>query len=196
MGMKPISMTRRSMAAGLGALLAGCKFYSDPPPVVVGGTPVSASEPIMAALRASSEHRRFTEALESTGLDMLLEGIGPFTVFAPTDAAFDFLRPKSAASQLREDAGILKIAMATHIVPARLTSEDIIEALPQLSGKTKVYAVNNEVISLLGDEDSLRLLDMRRRVAKIVKADAIARNGILHVIDSVLLPREEALVSP
>ena len=189
-------LTRRGAIVALISLTAGCKFYSDPAPVVIGGAAVSADESIMTALRASSEHRRFVAALEASEVADLLEDIGPFTVFAPTDAAFAIVRPKSAAKQIADDPGALKQALLNHILPARLTTEDFFAALPQLNGSTKVFAMNNEFVRISGDEAKYRVLDMRKRTATIIIPDAIVANGIIHVIDSVLLPREESFVSP
>lgn len=194
--MTPAGFSRRFVLAGCAAL-AGCRLYSDPPPVVIGGTAVSKDASVMEALRGSSEHARFVEALDAAGVSGdLEEALGPYTVFAPTDAAFTTLRPKSAAAQIAEDPGFVKQMLLNHIVSARLTSEDILAALPKLSHGSKVIARNNEVILLKGDEEKLQTLDMRKRVATIVTRDAIAANGIVHVIDNVLLPRAEAVASP
>jgi uncharacterized surface protein with fasciclin (FAS1) repeats len=175
---------------------AGCSFYRDPPPVVIGGAPVAKDQPVMAALRASSDHRRFVAALEATGLDAELDGLGPLTVFAPNDAAFEGLRPKTAKALIETDVGALKQVLLGHIVQARLTTEDLLTAFPQLNGKTKVFAINKEVILAQGDAQAPRLIDQRKRTVNVVLADGIAANGILHVTDGVLLPKGEKLISP
>ncbi len=150
----------------------------------------------MAALRASSEHRRFVTALEATGLDAELDGLGPLTVFAPNDAAFDKLRPKSAKAMIEDDLGALKQVLSGHIVRARLTTEDLLTVFPQLNGKTKVFAINKEVIVAQGNANSPRLIDLRKRTVDVLQSDAIASNGIIHVIDGMLLPQTDKLVSP
>ena len=188
---------RTSLSMLFGAIsLAGCSFYREPPPVVIGGAPVAKDQSVMTALRASSEHRRFVAALESSGLAAELDGLGPLTVFAPNDTAFEGLRPKSAKALIESDAGALKQVLSNQIVRARLTTEDLLDAFPQLNGKTKVFAINKEVIRAQGDAQSPRLLDLRKRVVNVLQADAIASNGIIHVTDSLLLPRDDKLVSP
>lgn len=190
------NLTRRTAMGGLAAGLAGCKLYSDVPPVVLGGTPVAPDATIMAALRASSEHRRLVAALDATNLDDRLESAGPFTLFAPTDEAFEWLRPKRTAKLISEDQSALRQTLLNHIVPARLDSEELLAAIPKMNGKTKVFALNNEVVRISGERDALKLFDMRKRSMKIVTADAIASNGYIHAIDGVLLPRDDAFVSP
>ena len=191
-----ISRRTALVAAMAGFAAPACSFYRDPPPVVIGGSAVAKDQSIMAALRASSEHRRFTAALEASGLDSELAGIGPFTVFAPVDAAFDMLRPKVAKAQIESDPGILKQVLLGHIVPARITTEDLLDAFPQLNGKTKIFALNKQIIRAQGDPSAPRLLDLRKRVVKVITQDAIASNGIIHVTDGVLLPDADTLVSP
>lgn len=188
---------RTSLSILCGALaVGGCSFYRDPPPVVIGGSAVAKDQPIMAALRASADHRRFVAALEATGLDAELNGLGPLTVFAPNDSAFETLRPKSAKALIEDDLGALKQVMSGHIVRARLTTEDLLSVFPQLNGKTKVFAINKEVIVAQGEPQSPRLIDLRKRTVNVVLADGIAANGILHVTDGLLLPRDEKLVRP
>ena len=193
-----MTLTRRMAFSSLiGAIiLSGCRFYRDPPPVVIGGNAVSPDEPIMAALRASSEHQRFVAALEASGLDVELEGIGPFTVFAPTDSAFDGLLPQAEKEQIASDPDLMKEVLLGHIVPARLKSEGLKFAFPQLNGKTKVFALNKQVIVVEGEIKSPHLVDMRDRRVDVTDRDAIAANGIIHVVENLLLPESEAEDSP
>ncbi len=171
--------------------LAGCSFYRERPPVVIGGSPVAKDQSIMVGLRASSEHRRLVAALEATGLDAELDGIGPLTVFAPTDAAFDALMPESAKTQIEQDQDYLKEVLSGQIVRARLTTRDLRNVFPQLNGKTKVFALNKQVIQAEGVPKSPRLVDLRGRTVSVVQRDAIAKNGIIHVTDGLLLPQEK-----
>jgi len=179
-----MTVSRRTALLGIGGALslAGCSFYREPPPVVIGGSPVAKDKTILAGLRASSEHRRLVSALETTGLDAELDGIGPLTVFAPTDAAFDGLRPKAAKAKIEQDADYLREVLSGQIVRARLTTEDLLTVFPQLNGKTKVFAVNKQIIQAQGEPKSPRLIDLQ--------SDAIASNGIIHVTDGLLLPKD------
>jgi len=184
--------SRRWALLLLGALalpaLGGCAFYSDPPPVVIGGNAVAKDRSAMEALRASSDHRRFVEALDASGVAEKVAGVGPITVFAPTDAAFAALRPKRDAARLANDPEFLEQVLLGHMIRATLTREDFIEDFPQLNGKTKVFALNGQVVQFEGDPNAPRLVDLRRRVTTVTVADAIASNGIIHVVDNLLLP--------
>ena len=177
---------RIGLSSLIGAfILSGCSFYRDPPPVVIGGAAVALDQPIMAALRASSEHQRFVAALEASGLDAELEGIGPFTVFAPIDSAFDSLEVQQ---EIGRDPETVKQVLLGHIVPARLKSDGLKFAFPQLGGETKVFSLNKQVIAIEGEIKNPLIVDMRGRTAGVMQRDALAANGILHAVDAVLLP--------
>ncbi len=185
--------TRRGvMLSGAAAMLGGCAWRRRRlPPVVIGGNAVSPTEPIMTALRRSSEHTRLVAALMSTGLDKRLEGIGPLTIFAPTDAALQNLRPKTEAARLGGDQAYVKYVLEGHIVPAEVSTKDIRAGIPQIGKLTKVFPLNSAVISLRQKDGVLRIFDTRGRFGRIGASDAIASNGLIHVIDDVVLPPEE-----
>ena len=192
-----IRSRRWILGAALAATgLAGCRLYSDPEPVVIGGAAVSPEASVMTALRNSSRHRRFVAALERAGVAEILErGDAFYTVFAPSDDAYEMIRPKAAIPQL-EEPDFLKQTLRGHIVAARLTREDIELALPQLNGRTKIIALNNQVLRITGGDEALRILDTRNRSARITVMDAVAQNGIVHVIDGLMLPGAETVASP
>ncbi len=187
-----MSVSRRTALYSLFGcmVLAGCRFYSELPPVVIGGSPVAKDQSIMTGLRASNDHRRLVAALEATGLDDELDGIGPLTVFAPTDAAFEALMPESAKAQIGQDQAYLKEVLSGLIIPARLTTEDLLTVFPQLNGRTKIFALNKQVIQVEGSPRSPRLVDLQGRTVSVVQRDAIAKNGIIHTTDGFLLPQK------
>lgn len=177
------------MGASMTPVLGACSLYREPPPVVIGGVPVSKDRSAMDALRASSDHTRLVAALDASGVAEDVAGIGPLTVFAPTDAAFAALRPKRDAGRIADDAEFLEKVLRGHLVRASLTSEDFLNAFPQLGGRTKVFALNGEVVQIEGEPEAPRLIDLRRRVVNVTLKDAIASNGIIHVVDNLLLPK-------
>jgi len=191
-----ISRRTVGMLVASALVFTACSFYREPPAVVIGGAPVAKDRTVMAALRASEDHKRFVSAIVSSGLDTELDGIGPLTVFAPTDRAFETMRPKTAKAQIENDVDSLKQVLLGHIVQARVTTEDLLDAFPQLNGKTKVFAMNNQIIRAQGDPSAPRLIDLRKRTMNVMENDAIASNGIIHVIDGILLPEQDAIVSP
>lgn len=125
---------------------------------------------------------RFTslvEALQATGLDSVLQGQGPFTVFAPTDAAFAAL-PAGAFEQLLNDpGGQLTDILRYHVIAGKTLSEDLSNGMQAttVQGKSVRFEVQGNVVKING--------------ATLVTKDIEAGNGVVHVIDAVILPPPE-----
>ena len=128
--------------------------------------------------------RKFsTLAASLTAADLIdtLKGAGPFTVFAPTDDAFAKLPPQTVSELLQpENKARLKAIMAYHVVPRRVTTSRVIEM-------RSVRTVHGQALRI-DTENGVRIND-----ANVIKADVEAANGIIHVIDSVLLPSATAI---
>jgi len=163
-------MIRRSVFKGLAAvsLLA----------VVAACAPMPSEPDIVGVASANSEFSTLVAAVSAAGLVETLQGDGPFTVFAPTNAAFAALPAGTVESLLKpENRDQLVKVLTYHVVPGAVTSD-------QLAGKRQ------SVATVQGQ--SLHI-DARRGVhvnsSRVVTADIVARNGVIHVIDKVLLPR-------
>ena len=198
-----LSIVRRGLLLGAGAMLLGAcardRFRDEP--VVVGGAQVLAGMTIMEAVEASADHRRLADALRKSGLAEALSGPGPFTLFAPTDAAFGAIRPKAAGARALGDPEVLKRTLRGHVVPAKVSGADIAAGIDSGGGETRVLPLNGAPIAFAQEEGQTRLYDTRGRRAALGPMDAIAANGLIHVIDEViLLPSDEedeaAAVSP
>lgn len=135
-----------------------------------------------AALAAGTpaEFTLLVEALQATGLDATLNGTGPFTVFAPTDAAFaDLLVDLGVTKdELFADTALLSKVLTYHVVPALVLKADV--------------PVNSAISTVQGEtftvDSSLQITDSQGRQAQITATDVLASNGVIHVIDKVLLP--------
>lgn len=114
-------------------------------------------------------------ALEATGLDETLRGEGPFTVFAPTDEAFAKL-PDGTVESLLDDTAALAAILTYHVVPGEVAAADVVEL-------ESAQTVNGEPLSITVHGDAVMISG-----ARVVSADVHAANGIIHVIDTVLLP--------
>lgn len=129
--------------------------------------------------------RRFstlTASLTAADLVNTLKGFGPFTVFAPTDEAFAKLPPQTVSELLQpENKERLKAILAYHVVARRVTTSQVI-------GMRSVRTVQGQALRI-DAEKGVRIND-----ATVIKADVEAANGIIHVIDSVLLPSATAIV--
>ena len=183
--------TRRSLILTSGAvLLSACARRRGPDPVVVGGSTVMTEQTIMEAIAASTDHRLLTDALRATGMDEPLSKAGPFTLFAPTDAAFEKMRPRADAVRVRDEPVFLKRFLRGHIVPARISGKDIAFGIAAGGGNTKVLPLNGAPIEFRQEDGETRAYDLRGRRARLGPMDAIAGNGLIHVIDEALLPAE------
>lgn len=139
--------------------------------------PEKKSDIVDTAVKAKS-FKTLVAAVEAAGLVETLKGKGPFTVFAPTDEAFAKL-PEGTVEKLLEDKDKLTAILTYHVVPGAVLAKDVVkleEAKTVQGGKVKVKV----------DEDQVFI-----NGAKVVKADIVCGNGVIHVIDSVLLPPEK-----
>lgn len=159
-----MTFSRRAFAAaGLGAalVLGGCATMS---------SPKSIAETAAATPELSTLNRLVNEA----GLADTLRGAGPFTVFAPTNEAFSKV-PAATMAQLASNKDMLRAVLTYHVVPARVTAADV------KTGPVKTVQGANLAVSKAGAfvtvEDAL-----------VTKADVMATNGVVHVIDTVLIP--------
>lgn len=147
------------------------------PPPAGGSTSGSATENVVALAAANGSFKTLTAALKAADLTTTLEGTGPFTVFAPTDAAFAAL-PQEALQELLkpENKALLAKILTYHVVPGNVTSTDL------KSGTVKTVeggAINVKVDPATG---------VMVNEAKVVQPDIKASNGVIHVIDKVILP--------
>jgi uncharacterized surface protein with fasciclin (FAS1) repeats len=170
-------MNRRSLLLALGAgatvpLFQACGGGDDNEPGTI--------------VELSASDSRFTilvEAVTAAGLVETLSGPGPFTVFAPTDEAFAALLTELGLSKaaLLADTALLTSVLTYHVVSGALRAEDV----GALAKPAKVATVQGATFTV---DDSLTITDARERRAQLVATDLIASNGVIHAIDTVLLP--------
>ena len=164
-----------SLAASLGlALILGQTAFAGYHGKTRSGEMAASGDIVSVAVGAGSFDTLVT-ALTAAGLVETLQGSGPFTVFAPTDAAFAKI-PKADLQALLADKEKLTAVLTYHVVPGKVTAADVVEL-------TSVRTVQGQSIAIA----------TRGGVtvdgAKVVKADIMATNGVIHVIDSVILPK-------
>jgi uncharacterized surface protein with fasciclin (FAS1) repeats len=128
----------------------------------------------------SGQFKTLVAAVKAAGLVGTLKGEGPFTVFAPTDAAFAKLPKGTPASLLKpENKGKLVAILTYHVAPGKLMAADV----TGMTSGSKVGTVNGAKVTLTHDRRGVRV-----NKARVVTADVVADNGVIHVIDAVLLP--------
>ena len=158
--------------------------------VTVGGAPMFATKNIIENAVNSKDHTTLVAAVKAAGLVETLSGKGPFTVFAPVNAAFDKLPDGTVASLLKPEyksalAGILTY----HVVAGKLSAEDLAAKAKEMGGKVELKTVAGGSITVMGDEKGGWLVvDAKGGKSKITIADVNQSNGVIHVIDGVMLP--------
>jgi len=148
-----------------------------------GGTsthaPAQARADIVDTAVQAGQFKTLAAALQAAGLVDTLKGAGPFTVFAPTDAAFAALPAGTLDTLLKPENRAKLVAILTyHVVPGRVTAA-------QVSGMDSATTVQGSAIDIRTSGGALSVND-----ARVVQADVAASNGVIHVIDKVLLPKE------
>ena len=145
---------------------------------MVGGAPMYPSKNIIENAVNSKDHTTLVAAVKAAGLVDTLQGAGPFTVFAPTNEAFARLPAGTVETLLKpENHDKLTSILTYHVVPGKVMSKDI------AGKKTTAKSVEGEEISI--DATNGVKVDG----AKVVKADVEASNGVIHVIDAVIMPK-------
>jgi len=143
---------------------------------MVAGWPMSADRDIVANLESSPQHSRFVAALTAADLDGELSNAGAYTVFAPTNAAF-------ASAAPRDGRAPAKLA-ETHVVPGRLTAFELSQRMQMGAGR--LTTLSGAVLMVVAGPEGLRIRDARGREARVIGADGLQSNGVVHVIDQVL----------
>jgi uncharacterized surface protein with fasciclin (FAS1) repeats len=132
---------------------------------------------------------RFLEAVKSVGLDRTLAGPGPYTVLVPANPAFDKLGPDSAANLLKPEARAGTTQLLTfHVLPGTILAADIAKAIDNGGGKTALMTMQGGTITATKEGDKIVLTDSAGGKATVTAADDQRSNGVIHRIDTVLMP--------
>lgn len=159
--------------------------------IEVGGAPMVASRTIVENLAASKDHRTLVAALESAGLAETLQGEGPFTLFAPIDKAFAELAKGSIATLLApENKDSLVAILVNHIVPGRFSAADLVIAAEKAGGRVTLATLGSGELVVTHDGRKLEVLDAKGGRAIVTLPDVNQKNGVVHVVDKVLQPRD------
>jgi uncharacterized surface protein with fasciclin (FAS1) repeats len=158
--------------------------------VIVGGQPMLPSKTIVGNAVNSAEHTTLVAAVETAGLVDTLNGEGPFTVFAPVNSAFAALPPGKVDSLLKpENREMLTSVLTYHVVPGRLDSAALRQRVAAGGGTAELETVNGEKLVVMANgPTNLVIEDERGGTATISTYDVYQSNGVIHVIDEVLLP--------
>jgi uncharacterized surface protein with fasciclin (FAS1) repeats len=139
---------------------------------------------------SGGDHKTFVNAVNAAGLTETLSGSQPYTVFAPTEAAFEKLPAGAMGGMLAPDArGQLTALLTGHIVPGTVTAEDLSKAIERGKGKAQLATVGGVNLSFSRSGDAILVTDAKGGQGRIVGAERAASNGVIHSVDAVLMPR-------
>ena len=172
----------------VGSIFASVAFAQKP--VTVGGAPMYANKNIVENAVNSADHTTLVAAVKAAGLVETLQGAGPFTVFAPVNSAFDML-PKGSVEMLLkpENKGALAAVLTYHVVPGRLNASDLEKMIKRGGGKAMPKTVQGTQLTLVKEGSKIKVMDAKGSTAMITITNVNQSNGVIHVIDHVLLPK-------
>jgi uncharacterized surface protein with fasciclin (FAS1) repeats len=182
--------TRKFLATAVLAL--GVAFTSNAQKsVMVGGAAMYPNKNIIENAVNSKDHTTLVAAVKAADLVETLQGTGPFTVFAPTNKAFDKLPKGTVESLLKpENKKMLQTILTYHVVAGKMNSSDIAAAIKAGKGKATLKTVSGGTLTAWMSGKDLYISDENGSKSKVTIADVNQSNGVIHVVDTVLLPKK------
>ena len=182
MNRKSITIAALTAAAAVASILAA----ENP---MVGGAPMLASKNIIQNAVNSKDHTTLVAAVKAAGLVETLSGKGPFTVFAPTNEAFGKLPAGTVDTLVKpENKKTLTGILTYHVVAGKMTAAKIVQQIKAGGGTATFKTVNGEKLTAKLAGSSVELTDAKGGTATVTIADVMQSNGVIHVVDSVLMP--------
>ena len=162
-----------------------------PTSVMVGGQAMLPSKNIVANAVNSADHTTLVAAVKAAGLVETLQGKGPFTVFAPVNDAFENLPAGTVETLLKpENKATLTKVLTYHVVAGNMTADKIMAAIKAGKGKASLKTVSGGTLTaMMNGPKNVVLVDEAGNVASISTYDVLQSNGVIHVIDKVLMPK-------
>jgi uncharacterized surface protein with fasciclin (FAS1) repeats len=158
---------------------------------MVGGAPMYRSKNIVENAVNSADHTTLVAAVKAAGLVETLSGKGPFTVFAPTNAAFDKLPAGTVQTLLMpENKGMLTKVLTYHVVAGRYDSKKLMQLIKKGGGQARLTTVSGgTLIARMNGMNGISLTDEKGGTANVTTANVYQSNGVIHVVDTVLMPQ-------
>jgi uncharacterized surface protein with fasciclin (FAS1) repeats len=158
--------------------------------VMVGGAPMYASKDIIDNAVNSKDHTTLVAAVKAAGLVQTLKGPGPFTVFAPTNEAFAALPAGTVDTLLKpENKPALTKVLTYHVVAGKMDSAALAKAIDAGGGKATLTEVSGGTVTATRSGSTIMLTDESGGMAHVTIPDVVQSNGVIHVVDKVLLPK-------
>lgn len=162
---------------------------ADHGPTTVGGASMLPERNIIENAVNSGDHTTLVAAVQAAGLVDVLQGEGPFTVFAPTDDAFADLPAGTVEALLKpENLEQLQTVLTYHVVPGNLNRDALWEDVMEKDGTVAFKTVQGEYLTVTRNGNNLMVMDAQGNGANITVVDVAQENGVIHVVDRVLMP--------
>lgn len=182
------NLLRYAAAAAVATIVAGAPALADTK--MVGGAAMYPTKDIVDNAVNSKDHTTLVAAVKAAGLVETLKGPGPFTVFAPTNAAFAALPAGTVDTLLKpENKAMLTKVLTYHVVAGRWDAKSVMDAIKAGNGKATVKTVSGGTLTLSTMGGQVIVADETGATGVVTIADVYQSNGVIHVVDKVLLPK-------
>ena len=191
--MRSIRPVLALMAAAAVAVLPACDrddSRETASPATAPAPPAAGTETVLAAAERDPDFTTLVAALQTAGLTETLNGGGPFTLFAPTNTAFEEI-PAERRDVLTQPEGRdeLRRLLTYHVVPARLDSAGLVQRIQSGGGSLALTTMQGGILTArIRADGAIELTDAAGGVSRVVEADMAASNGVIHAIDTVAAP--------
>jgi len=178
-----------ALVAVIGAINISAQSMGSNDNPMVGGAPMYKTKNIVENAINSKDHTTLVAAVKAAGLVDTLSGKGPFTVFAPVNSAFDALPAGTVDTLLKpENKATLQKVLTYHVIAGNFDSKAVAKAIKQGGGKAELTTVSGGKLWAMMDGNSLVIMDEKGGKSRVTIADVRQSNGVIHVVDAVLLP--------
>lgn len=158
--------------------------------IFMATTQINAQKSIVDIAASADDFSTLVTALKAADLVNALQGDGPFTVFAPTNDAFGKIDSKTLNSLLEtKNQKALTNILTYHVVSGKLMANDVVKALEKGKGKAEVKALNGQTLTVMSKDGKIWLKDQNNNYSEIIKTDIAGSNGVIHVINTVVMPK-------
>ncbi len=179
---------KKVLIASFSLLLSVAAYAQNP--VTVGGAPMYPTKNIIENAVNSKDHTTLVAAVKAAGLVETLSGTGPFTVFVPTNAAFEKLPAGTVENLLKpENKATLTAVLTYHVVAGKLSAADVANAIKAGKGTATLTTVQGGKLQAMMSGKDVLLKDEKGNTSKISIFDVNQSNGVIHVVESVVLPK-------
>ena len=188
--MKKLLVVSLCVTALLGACASSMPMSGGMNPVTVGGAPMYPNKDIIDNAVNSADHTTLVAAVKAAGLVDTLKSPGPFTVFAPVNSAFAALPAGTVDTLLKpENKATLTKVLTYHVVPGRLNASDLGKQISMGGGRAALKTASGGTLYASMSGSNVIITDENGGAARVTIADVNQSNGVIHVVDKVLLPK-------